>query len=66
MKIEMNDRKSAMAKFEDGWHKEHDFMEVTLWSNNEGYDVQINDTTHFSIHFTELKMLKKLIKELEK
>lgn len=66
MKIEINDRKSAMAKFEDVWHKEHDFMEVTQWSNCEGWDVQINDTTHFSIHFTEFKALKKLIKELEK
>ena len=66
MKIEKNNRKSVMTYLNDSWHKEHDFMEVTEWSNKEGYDIQINDNKSFSLHFTELKALKKLIKELEK
>ena len=66
MKVEKKDRKSVFTKLDYAWHKEHDFMEVTEWANGEGWDVQISELKTFSIHFTELKVLKKLIKELEK
>jgi hypothetical protein len=65
-KIEFNERRSVSSPLTDAWHEENDFMEVTEWSNGEGWDVQINDNQHFSIHFTEWEMLKKLIKTLEK
>ena len=41
-------------------------MEVTEWGNGEGYDVKISESERFSIHFTEWKVLKKLIKALDK
>ena len=63
MKVE--NRRSVMKKLTDGWHKEHDFIEVTEWANGEGWDIQISDTKSFSLHFTEYKVLKKIIKYLE-
>ena len=47
----------------------HDFMEVTEWTNGEGYDVCINaigSNQIFSITWGQVKALKKLIKELDK
>ena len=63
--IEINTRKSAMVLMSDAWHKENDFIEVTEWSNKEGWDIQINQQQTFSLHFTEYDVLKKLIKKLE-
>jgi hypothetical protein len=63
MKIE--NKRSVMKELTDGWHKEHDFIEVTEWTNREGWDIQISDTKSFSLHFTEYAALKKLIKFLE-
>jgi hypothetical protein len=64
--LKIEQRKSVSMNFNDAWHKEGDFIEVTEWSNEEGWDIQINDTNHFSFHFTEFKALKKLINFLEK
>jgi hypothetical protein len=66
MKIIKNTLKSVFTPLEDAWHKEDDFMEVTEWGNGEGYDVKISESERFSIHFTEWKVLKKLIKALDK
>lgn len=47
----------------------HDFIEVTEWSNGEGYDVTINAATQqqtFSITYGQLKALRRLVKELDK
>jgi hypothetical protein len=43
-------------------------MEVTEWTNGEGYDVYINNYTarSISIGHNEFRLLKKLIKELDK
>jgi hypothetical protein len=67
MKINIteNTRKSLFASLEDAYHKEGDFIEVTEWSNGEGYDVTINEK-QFSLHFTEYEALKKIIKIFEK
>jgi len=46
-----------------------DFMEVTEWSNGEGYDVTINASNQeqmFHLTWGQLKALKKLVKALEK
>ena len=65
-KIEYRQRKSAFMTFEDcPWHKEHDFIEVTEWTNGEGWDIQISDNKSFSLHFTEYEALKRIIKKLE-
>ncbi len=67
MKISIteNTRKSLFASLEDSYHKAGDFIEVTEWSNGEGYDVTINEK-QFSLHFTEYEALKKIIKQFEK
>jgi hypothetical protein len=64
-KIEMRQRKSAFVTLDDAWHKEHDYLEVTEWSNGEGWDIVISDAKQFSLHFTEFAVLKELIVRLE-
>lgn len=69
-KFEINEtsRRALNTQFTDAWHKDHDFIEVTEWSNGEGYDVTLSTeaSNHsFSLHFTEWRVLKKLIKKLE-
>lgn len=64
-KIFFNKRTSVFMPLETGWSKEGDFIEVTEWTNGEGYDVQINEKQQFSIHFTEWEAMKKLIAYLE-
>ena len=66
MRIEVNVRKAAFCEMNDPWHKPHDFIEVTEWTNGEGWDIQISDNKLFSIHETEYEAIKKLIKHLNK
>jgi hypothetical protein len=54
-----------MVTLNDAWHEAHDFIEVTEWSNGEGWDIAINEK-HFQLHFTEWDVLKKLIKKFDK
>jgi hypothetical protein len=68
-KIEYYQRKSVFAPMTDGWHKDHDFIEVTEWKNGEGWDIEIAaspNSKHVSIHFTEFAVIKELIALLEK
>jgi hypothetical protein len=47
----------------------HDFMEVTEWTNGEGWDVVINASNteqYFHLTYGQFKALKKLIKEINK
>jgi hypothetical protein len=46
--------------------KPHDFMEVTLWHNGEGFDVTISDDQHFTLSWGQYKALKKLVKAADK
>jgi hypothetical protein len=64
-KIFSNQRSSVFMPLESGWSKEGDFIEVTEWTNGEGYDVQINEKQQFSLHFTEWEALNTLIAYLE-
>jgi len=52
----------------DVYAKEHSYIEVTEWSNGEGYDISIDNYSkrNISIGWVEFKLLKKLIKELDK
>lgn len=45
--------------------KESDFIEVTEWTNGEGYDIQIKDNTIISLTHGELEAINYLIKALE-
>lgn len=68
LEIYETSRRALNADLNDAWHKESDFIEVTEWSNGEGYDVTLSTKSgnhSFSLHFTEWKVLKKLIKKLE-
>jgi hypothetical protein len=65
LEITKNDRRALMATLNDAWHEAHDFIEVTEWSNGEGWDIAINEK-HFQLHFTEWEVLKKLIKKFDK
>ena len=68
-KIEYYQRKSVFAPMTDGWHKDHDFIEVTEWKNGEGWDIEIAaspNSKHVSLHFTEFAVIKELIALLEK
>ena len=49
--------------------KENDFMEVTEWTNGEGFDIQISDVSGTRTIFMtdgEFTALKKLVKSLDK
>lgn len=65
-KIERNKRNSISVPLQDAWHKEHDFIEVTEWSNGEGWDITISDEKQISLHYTEFAVIKELIALLEK
>ena len=68
LKINENHRRAVNAELEGMLHRDGDFIEVTEWSNGEGYDVTISNSykqESFSIHYAEWKVLKKLIKHLE-
>ena len=66
MKIEVSERKSVFTELDSAWSKKDDFMEVTQWTNREGWDIQISDREKFQLHFKEWEVLKKLIKHIEK
>ena len=65
-KIERRKRNSIFVPMDDAWHKEHDFVEVTEWSNGEGWDITISDEKQISLHHTEFAVIKELIALLEK
>jgi len=52
----------------DQFAKPHDFIEVSLWHNGEGFDACLSTRGNQTIRLTwgEFKALKKLIKELDK
>jgi hypothetical protein len=71
-KITLKDRKSAFVELEGicimSNIDSHDFMEVTEWSNGEGYDVTINASNQeqlFHLTWGQLKALKQLVKALD-
>jgi hypothetical protein len=71
-KFEINQRATVHAKLSDYCHhsvgKESDFIEVTEWTNGEGYDVHICDSVgnrSFSLTYGQLRLVKKLTKTLD-
>ena len=68
LNISESTRIAATAELTDIWHKKGDFIEVTEWSNGEGWDICVNNNhieRTISLHETEWSVLKKLIKHLE-
>jgi hypothetical protein len=67
--FEVKSRKSVFTYLKSGWHKEGDFVEITEWTNGEGWDINIctssEGTKMFSIHFTEFELINQMIKFLE-
>lgn len=67
MELKIENRRSITKMMDNCvYHKEHDFIEITEWTNGEGWDITISDKQQFSLHYTEFKVIKKLIKHLEK
>jgi len=50
----------------DHFARPHDFIEVSLWNNGEGFDAHLSTRAEQVIRLTwgEFKALKKLVKEL--
>lgn len=66
MKIEQ--RKSINDNLKEYCHlaKEHSYMEITLWTNGEGFDVDIDARERFCLTWGEFEAVKKLVKKLNK
>jgi hypothetical protein len=45
--------------------KEHDFIEITEWTNGEGYDITINERLFMFSH-GQLDAIRILVKQLNK
>jgi hypothetical protein len=60
---------AAFAKLSDfdSFAKPDSFIEVSLWHNSEGFDVNLNSNgeQRFCLTWGQFKALKKLIKELD-
>lgn len=54
-----------LSKFMVFGAKEHDFIQVTKWTNGEGWYININDDQIFSLHIDELSAINYLTKMLE-
>lgn len=64
MKREKCKRKSVfdtLSKFSP-MYKEEDYIEVTEWSNQEGWDITIGDNTQFKLSMDELEAINYLTK----
>jgi hypothetical protein len=67
--FDVKSRKSVFTYLKSGWHKEGDFVELTEWTNGEGWDISIctssEGTKMVSLHFTEFELINQMIKFLE-
>lgn len=68
-KIERYQLETAFALLNafDVTAKSDDYIEVSIWKNDEGFDVNINSNgeQRFSLTWSQFKALKKLVKELD-
>lgn len=64
---EFNKRKAVYDKLHkyDYLAKDNDFIEITEWTNGEGYDIQISDNKHISLTSGELDAINYLCKCLQ-
>lgn len=45
--------------------KDNDYIEITEWTNGEGWDINISDEKRISLTFGELAAINYLVKTLE-
>jgi hypothetical protein len=66
--MEKGTRKSIRDDLKTYCHlsKNHDYIELTEWSNGEGFDVDINSREKFSLTRGEFDAIRKLKKALYK
>lgn len=64
--MEIKERKSVSDKLKkyDHLSKEHDFIEVTEWTNGEGWDITINERI-IPLTYGQLEAINYLIKVLD-
>jgi hypothetical protein len=57
--MEFYKRKSVMEKLKGYCHisKDHSFMELTEWTNGEGWDICVSDEKYFSLTRGEAQLL---------
>ena len=65
--MEFNNKKSISDNLKkyDYLAKDDDFIEVTEWTNGEGYDITINDDKIISLTEGQINAINYLIKSLE-
>jgi hypothetical protein len=73
-KIELSKRPAAMVDLENwcimsaGRNDKGDFLEVTEWTNGEGYDIHISDVDGqktFTLTWGQFEAMKKCIKAIQ-
>jgi len=66
-KYDIRARKSIFADLNEFCvlSKKHDFIEITEWTNGEGYDITINDRSYMFSH-GQLDAIRILVKQLNK
>jgi hypothetical protein len=74
-KVDLRTRKSAFVELKDfcifsmgDIKRKDDYLEVTEWSNGEGYDIYISTKDELKLQLTwgQFHALKKCIKKIEK
>ena len=63
--MKKTNRKSIMIERDDIYSKEGDYVEVTEWSNGEGFDVSTQDQM-YNISYIELKLIYNAFKNMHK
>jgi hypothetical protein len=70
--VQISNRKAAFVALKDycvfSMGKKGDFIEVTKWSNGEGYDIHISDIrgdVNFYLTEGQFEAIKKCIKKIE-
>lgn len=66
-----SDRKAIFSDLKGFCHfsKDYDFIEITEWSNGEGFDIYVDtskDRQTISVTDGEFHLIKKLVKKLRK
>jgi hypothetical protein len=68
--LEKYNRKAVFCSLKeyDFASKEHSYVEITEWKNGEGIDINAYNYTdrNISLSYGEFKLIKKLVKQLEK
>ena len=69
IKIQESNRRSVFSELKpfDHFAGEHDYIEVTEWTNGEGFDVEVSGKlpTRFQLTYGEYKLLKILVKKID-